>query len=203
MDLFEAIKARRAVRKITEGPVLDEDLKTILDAARLAPSNFNAQPWHFLVVRDQEKIRGLAVRVNAEIDSHIAAASSEEARNVWEKGVRFPATHWGTAPALIVVLTQRPFVPGHIVDDQRLMEFNDNIQCVGAAIEHIHLAAVALGYVTCWTTGAIAAAGRGIEEMLAVKAPWYTVALIPIGRSSKVVDPRPRKTLDEIVTFVD
>ena len=36
----------------TERPVADEDLQNILEAARLAPSACNRQPWQFVVVRD-------------------------------------------------------------------------------------------------------------------------------------------------------
>lgn len=55
IPLGEAMYTMRAIRRIKPDPVSDEDLRTILDAARQAPSGSNRQPWHFLVVRDAEQ----------------------------------------------------------------------------------------------------------------------------------------------------
>ena len=54
MDLYEAIKLRYSVRSYLDKPVEQEKLDRILDAARLAPSGSNRQPWKFVVVRDAE-----------------------------------------------------------------------------------------------------------------------------------------------------
>lgn len=47
--MIEAIKHRKSVRKFLEKPVEDEKLNEILEAARLAPSGNNKQPWFFLL----------------------------------------------------------------------------------------------------------------------------------------------------------
>jgi nitroreductase len=60
MDVFEAVQRRRSVRAYYSTPIPDEKLKKILEAARLAPSAGNIQPWHFIVVTDAEKRRKLA-----------------------------------------------------------------------------------------------------------------------------------------------
>ena len=52
LPLYEAIYSMRAIRRMRPDPIPDEDLAIILDAARQAPNGGNAQPWHFLVVRD-------------------------------------------------------------------------------------------------------------------------------------------------------
>jgi nitroreductase len=54
MDLYEAIKSRYSVRSYLNKPVEKEKLDRILDAARLAPSGSNRQPWKFVIVRDAE-----------------------------------------------------------------------------------------------------------------------------------------------------
>lgn len=54
MNVLEAIKTRRSVRKYKPEPISDKDLKKILEAAQLAPSAGNKQPWKFVVVRDEE-----------------------------------------------------------------------------------------------------------------------------------------------------
>lgn len=60
LGTYEAVISRRSVRKYRREPVKDEDLKMILEAARQAPSGKNAQPWHFVVVRDPERKREVA-----------------------------------------------------------------------------------------------------------------------------------------------
>jgi len=54
MDLYESIKSRYSVRSYLNKPVEQKNLDRILDAARLAPSGSNRQPWKFVVVRDAE-----------------------------------------------------------------------------------------------------------------------------------------------------
>lgn len=54
MDLYDAIKSRYSVRSYLNKPVEQEKLDRILEAARLAPSGSNRQPWKFVVVRDAE-----------------------------------------------------------------------------------------------------------------------------------------------------
>jgi nitroreductase len=49
-----AIKERRSVRAYRDEPVPEELLQRVLEAARWAPSGVNAQPWHFVVVRDKK-----------------------------------------------------------------------------------------------------------------------------------------------------
>lgn len=54
MDLMDAIKTRRSIRKYKQTPVPEAVLKEVLNAARVAPSADNAQPWKIIVVRDEQ-----------------------------------------------------------------------------------------------------------------------------------------------------
>jgi len=60
MDVMEAIRSRRSIRKFRPEPIPDEKLKMILEAGRLAPSAGNRQPWLFVVVKDPERKRSIA-----------------------------------------------------------------------------------------------------------------------------------------------
>jgi len=60
MDVFEAIRTRRSIRKFRPKPIPDEKLEMILEAGRLAPSAGNRQPWRFVVAKDSERKRILA-----------------------------------------------------------------------------------------------------------------------------------------------
>ena len=51
---FEVLEKRRAIRKYKSYDIPDHDLKKIFEAARLAPSANNNQPWRFIVVKDQK-----------------------------------------------------------------------------------------------------------------------------------------------------
>lgn len=56
MQLMEAIHTRRSIRKFTDKDVPDAAIKQILEAAMMAPSAGNAQPWQFVVTTDRERL---------------------------------------------------------------------------------------------------------------------------------------------------
>jgi len=60
MDFTTVVKTRRSVRSYRPDPIPDDVLRRVLDAARVAPSANNVQPWHFIVVRDAGKRKELA-----------------------------------------------------------------------------------------------------------------------------------------------
>jgi nitroreductase len=53
MDAIEAIMTRRSIRSYTEDPISQEQVQTLLEAAMMAPSAGNGQPWQFLVIQDK------------------------------------------------------------------------------------------------------------------------------------------------------
>jgi len=59
-SVLEVIRKRRSVRAYKPEPVKEEHLRMMLEAARLAPSAGNRQPWYFIVVRDPELRRRVA-----------------------------------------------------------------------------------------------------------------------------------------------
>lgn len=61
MEVTEAILKRKSVRRFQEKPVSNEILKKLLNAARLAPSGGNRQPWKFIAVRKPKLIRTIKV----------------------------------------------------------------------------------------------------------------------------------------------
>ena len=64
MDVMEAIRTRKSVRSYLDKPIEDEKLDAVLDAARLAPSARNCQEWRFIVVKDKNIRRALAMAAN-------------------------------------------------------------------------------------------------------------------------------------------
>lgn len=60
MDVSKVIARRRAVREFTAAPVSQEMMRALIDAAILAPSARNLQPWSFAVILDRDRIEGHA-----------------------------------------------------------------------------------------------------------------------------------------------
>lgn len=59
MNLFEAIKGRRSIRKYKDEPVNMESVKKLLEAACWAPSAGNIQPWLFIVINDPDVLKAI------------------------------------------------------------------------------------------------------------------------------------------------
>jgi len=166
MDLFEAIEKRRSIRKFKPGQVREEDLKKILQAGRLAPSGGNRQPWCFIIVRDSETKNALAI------------ASNDQ---------KFVAE----ADTVIVALGDSGAYPKASTSSTRILHKQDPM----IAIEHMVLAATALGYGTCWI-GAFSEAE--VKKILKIPENLTVVALLPVGVPDESPQPRPRKPFDEI-----
>jgi nitroreductase len=120
MDLQEAIRSFRPCRQFQSRPIPPEKLKTVLAAARLAPSQNNLQPWRFVIVQDDERRRLLAQacvkgRTVAEAPVVVVAFSVEE---------DIPVTVGG-------------YISAYPLD-------------VAVAIDHLQLAATAEGLGSAW-----------------------------------------------------
>lgn len=84
MELKEIITKRRSIRAYENNLVPEESLKNILEAARLAPSARNNQPWKFVVVREEKRRQELAQAADREFVAEapvvIAAVATEPER---------------------------------------------------------------------------------------------------------------------------
>ncbi|MCX8007520.1 MAG: nitroreductase family protein [Coriobacteriia bacterium] len=122
MEFSEVIAKRRSVRhfnaKLT---VSDEDIRALLDAATLAPSAGNIQPWRFVVVR------------------------SAEARQRLQGALHQP---WASAAPVVIVVCVDPRPCAARYGDRG--EYLYSIQDTAAAVENILLAAVDRGLASCW-----------------------------------------------------
>lgn len=66
MELKETIKRRQSIRSYKDRPVPEEKLRNVLEAARLAPSAGNRQPWKFIVVREKRRRQQLGEAANGQ-----------------------------------------------------------------------------------------------------------------------------------------
>lgn len=174
--MLEVIRNRRSVRKFETRPIEEEKLQEILEAARLAPSGNNSQPWHFILVRSEAMRRQLA------------EASHQQ---LW----------MADAPVHIVCVADirsriKTGEPIRLTDDSPLLEFKKLIRDTSIAIEHLVLEAENQGLATCWIAWF---EPREIAELLGVPEDKYVQAIIPVGYGAEKPGPRPRKPLSEII----
>ncbi len=73
MRVYEAIMTKRAVREFKPNPIPDEAVERILNAGRRAQSSKNTQPWHFIAIRQPERLEALS-RLG-QWAGHLAAAA--------------------------------------------------------------------------------------------------------------------------------
>ncbi len=209
MDLFDAIQGRKSIRRFKQTPVLDEDIKKILDVGRLAPSANNTQPWSFLVIKDKETLKKMAGAVRDMVDKMIPFAEDEKQaqRLSTYKGTYY--TFFENAPVVIAVLmegydagTNRLLGRmGYSAEDIMRLRPNPGLQSVAAAIEHMLLAVHALGYGSCWMTGPLVAQ-EAFEKLLGYGKEKFIAALLPVGVPDEHPQARPRKALENIVTRI-
>lgn len=60
METWDAIRSRRKITEYSDQPISEDDLTRILEAGRRSPSSRNEQRWHFLVVRDPQRLEELS-----------------------------------------------------------------------------------------------------------------------------------------------
>ncbi len=94
MDLTEAIRGRRSIRKFKPDSVNENDLREIIEAATLAPNAENQQMWHFVAVTNRELIQKIGDSVSVRLD---APASSVLTALM---PIRIPAQSPGARPRL-------------------------------------------------------------------------------------------------------
>lgn len=73
MDVLDAIRTRKSVRKYLDKTVEEDKLLAVLEAGRLAPSASNRQEWRFIIVKDLKTKKKLAEAANSQ--SFVAEAS--------------------------------------------------------------------------------------------------------------------------------
>jgi len=177
MDLLEAIKTRRSIRKYKPDPVDDTFLEKVLDAARLAPSWANTQCWRFIVVRNQETRNKLADTLDA----------TNSARGAIMQ-----------APITIIACAELG-KSGYYGGNKPATDKGDWFMFdVGIAMEHLVLAAHSLGLATVHV-GLFDA--KKAAEIMGVPPGSCVVEMTPLGYPDQVRDARPRKTLSEIIFY--
>ena len=193
---ISAIEERRSIRRFKPDAVPEALLMQALEAARLAPSAKNDQPWRFLVPGAQSREKVLN-SVNAGIRRRMASA--DEAQRKGLAGAIHTLRVMKAAPALVLIVRPEGTQPYESIDGTaRALELMDAMS-VGAAVENMLLEAQALGLGTLWIGNTFFA----YEEIVsALGLGGQLLGAVAVGYADEAPAPRPRKTFDEIVEFL-
>ena len=179
MDFFEVVRKRRSVRSYLDEDVSEEEVRRLLEAAILAPSAGNLQPWEFIVVRDKEtksKIREIAESAKQEV---ISADGPK-----WVKGYNMAFLE--DAPVLIVVLVD----PSRSGLGRYFGQRYGAIQAASACIQNMMLASADMGLGTLWFTFF---RPEKLRPVLNIPQKLEIAGIVPLGIPEGEIKAPPRK----------
>ncbi|MGH8687092.1 MAG: nitroreductase family protein [Burkholderiales bacterium] len=178
-----------------------EHYEMILEAARHSPSGANAQPWHFIVITEQD------------LKNKIMEYFREEQVARAKLKMKFPTPDYrglATAPGFIVVASDFRWVKAFPVlnDDSDLNRmYKENaerilLQSVAAATMSAHLAAAALGYSVWWVTAiGQEKAQRAMKPLLGIPDELSVLDIMCFGPAAKPPYKRWKKSLGDITNW--
>jgi nitroreductase len=178
VNFTELVQKRQSCRKYSSQAVDRELIDRCLEAARLAPSAHNSQPWSFIVVDNPEDI----------------ARISEKAFT----GIYSMTKFAGKAPVIIVVITEKANYLTRLGGQIRDVKYS--LIDIGITCEHLVLQAEELGLGTCWI-GWFSA--KGLKKALNMPRSTKVDVLISLGYplNPEYRRERKRKTLDDVRRF--
>jgi nitroreductase len=178
MALLELLKQRKSVRNFLDRPVEREKILMCLEAARVAPSACNSQPWKFVIVDDRELKKKLCKKAFGGI---------------------YAINHFcRTAPVIVVVVSEKSKFLARIGGMFRGTKYY--LIDIGIAGEHFVLQAEDLGLGTCWIGWFNESA---VKSLLNIPNNKKIDILIALGYydKEKVKAEHAREPLDKITSF--
>lgn len=198
MEFMEVIKARRSVRKFSQVPVPDEEIEILLDAARLAPSGLNIQPWRFVIVKNKSVREQLSKATLAtyamEAPVLIVCCADLEVLSSIENRVSELQKVGAFSGTCFQGYTAEDFLAGGTLNESSI-KANLALQ-VAIAIEHLALQAVDRGLGTCWIASFNE---KQVKKIVGINDRYGIVALLPVGYPLYQPEPRPRLSIEEIL----
>jgi len=177
MKFLDLIKARQSVREYLSKEVERDKIERCLEAARLAPSANNSQPWSFIVVEDPR-------------------LKDAVARNTFDKLISFNRFSL-QAPVLILIISERPSFFSRIGSAIKDKQFS--LIDIGITAEHFCLQATEEGLGTCmlgWFNE------KGVKALLNISPSQRVELIITMGYpESNQIRPKKRKSIDQIRSY--
>ena len=198
--MIEEIVKRRSIRHFLQKPIPQTDLDEILEAGMWAPSEKNAQPWKFVVIRGAER-KAMVKKLKEGIMRNRKGDETAIFSKGYEKFIPsaiYTARVLEQAPVIVFVLNTKGMdYRKSYPSDQYMMELAD-IQSISAAIQNMCLEATAHHIGSLWTCNVFFAYDE-LKEWLGEGGEM--VAAIAFGYTDKEVKPMPRKPLSEVVEY--
>lgn len=190
------INKRRSIRKYRQETIPQDAILKMIEAAKVAPSAKNRQPWKFIVYSGIEKEDLLAVMEKG-IDRESKFPKLPESESGIEDAQN-TLRIMREAPVIICVIDPNGYSPFcELKPDQRFTEINSTLS-IGAAVENLILKATELGYGTLWIGNTCFAYQELVKKL---NVDGQLVCAIAVGIPAESPEARPRKSLDEIVEF--
>jgi len=172
----QLLEDRRSVRSFDDRPVKEQDLISIIKAARLAPSACNSQTWRFVAVTKRETIQKLS-----------AQGMRPVIPNRWVE----------QAPLLIVGCSQLDVIANRIGTGVTGIEYYQID--LGIAMEHMVLKATELGLGTCWIGWF---KEQKVKEILEIPKRIKVSAMLAVGYSkAETFKKKNRKPIEKIAFY--
>jgi nitroreductase len=167
MHVFDVIKRRRSIGKMTQERPTREQIERLLVAATHAPNHYKVQPWKFIVLAG--KAREELGAVMAESLAHrLEETSSDKAQALLNK----ERSKLLRSPVVIVVVAEPPQQP-------KVLEI-ENIEAVAAAVQNMLLTAEEMGLACMWRTGD-AAYDPHVKRWLGLAPGDHIVSFLYVG----------------------
>jgi nitroreductase len=180
MELSEAIRGRRSIRRFKPDAVSREVLEKILQLAQWAPSAMNGQDWRFIVVRGPEKEKLMKISGSAFEDFRpILETNFKNKPQVIEASRIFMET-LGGAP--VVILAYGGKFPGG----------DEDLHSVSLAVQNILLAVHDAGLGAVWADAAVFHREKEINKLMGIEGRKL-VCLIPVGYPDETPKAPPRR----------
>ena len=206
LSVKDAIETRRSIRHFRPDDVPDELIKQVLEAARLAPSGSNIQPWRFLVIRDKEvkkELRRICLEQRFVEEAPVVIICFGDLE-LYSKEARRKRRQEFIDSGVTATLSGRFAYDSEYIVPQESLPTPPRQELITSAkantfiaIEHLVLMATALGLGTCWV-GAFDA--DDINRLFSLSDNLIPVVVIPVGYAAGKIPPqRPRRSLQEIL----
>lgn len=199
MEVFEAIRTRRSIRRYDDRAVPRELVEAVLEAARWAPSAHNRQPWRFAVLTARETREALAVAMGSRL-----RADSERDRldpALIDADVSRSYARITGAPVILVVCVTLRDMDRYADIRRANAEYLMATQSVALAVQNLLLAAHALGLGACWMCAPLFVP-ETVREVLHLEPDWEPQALITLGYPAETKT-KSRAELNSIVNNLD
>lgn len=209
MDFLDVIDTRKTIRKYEDFNPPIEDIKRIIESARLAPSATNTQNWKFVVIRDSAVKTKMLEVLEKKYDEIASWKESEPIKNkiLFYKNY---STFFVNAPVIIaaVLYPKESYISdlykAHGVDEEEYQESrpDSSLLSIGGAIENMSLTAHYLGYGTCWMCAPMVAA-KEFRQILNLEDDARIVSLLTLGKPLEPSPSQPKKkSLEEIIKII-